>query len=376
MGSTYPVAVAAADLNGDGRTDLAVTQAVGHVSVLYNQGNGTFAREDHEIKAGILEDDLFSLAVGDLNGDGLPDLVTAGDGSEAVQILRNRTGARLLQQAQISGFVLEPPLPLATAANRIPNPEAVAVGDLNGDGRLDIAAVGAGGWVSLLLNHGGAGFSLDEVDLATADDTHPEPVSVAIADLNGDGRPEIAAADLTGVVSVLANQGGGHFALEPGLHLATPSDSNPEPDSVAARDMNGDGLPDLVVADLRGQAVSLLFNRGGGAFSAPVELSLPPASYPASIVVGDLNHDGRPDIAAACTGGATGTNSGVDVLLNEGGGKFAPSVTFHVGSPATPESLTLGDFNRDGRPDVAVADFNGYVRILLNTTGRPRPFSG
>ena len=180
-----PSAVAIGDLNGDGERDL-VTANLGQatVSVLLNRGNGTFGvRNDYS--AGRSPN---SVAIADLNGDGRREIVTTG-GRHTVSVLLNG-GAGGFQSRH----------DYRTGAD----PSAVAVGDLDGDGTIDLAVANAGS-VSVLLNRGST--FAPRIDYTVGD----SPMSLAIADLNGDGRPDLATASNEGGSSLLLNRGDGTF---------------------------------------------------------------------------------------------------------------------------------------------------------------------
>ena len=294
-----------------------------------------------------------SVAVGDFNGDGKPDLVVvnAGDNINAsnVSVFMNQGGGAFA--------------PEVTYAVGI-DPWSVAVGDLNGDGKPDLAVVdtigasGSNGTISVLLNKGVGTFAA-QVTYAVGE----APYSVAVGDLNGDGKPDLAVANsVDNTVGVLLNDGKGTFAAQ----VAYPVGSSPH--SVAMGDFNGDGKLDLAVVNngnggggQGGNTVSVLLNAGGGAFSTQV--IYPVGIAPISVAVGDFNGDGKPDLAVA-----NNSDDTVSVLLNVGAGTFAGQVAYPVGSG--PLSVAVGDFNGDGRPDLATANWDDFnASVLLNVGG-------
>jgi hypothetical protein len=245
----------------------------------------------------------------------------------------------------------------------------VAVGDFNCDGRADLAVANealpntASGNVSVLLGDGSGGF-------AAAVNFTPghEPESVAVGDFNGDGRADLAVANyLSNNVSVLLGDGSGGFTAP--VNFA----AGEGPVSVAVGDFNGDGRADLAVANeaLPNTAsgnVSVLLGDGSGGFAAAVNFGV--GAFPYSVAVGDFNGDGKQDLAVANAGSAN-----VSVLLGDGSGAFAAAVNFAAGDE--PSYVAVGDFNGDGRADLAVAnDFSNYVSVLLNTTGLNPPVVG
>lgn len=242
---TGPNSVAIGDLNRDGKPDLAVANyAAGTVSVLWGDGAGGFAAPA-DVTVGALSG---ALVIGDFNGDGAPDLAVANQGDDDVSVLEN-DGA--------GGFPTRLDLPSG------PSPRAVAVADVNGDGRLDLLvangreSVGDDS-VSVLLANGMSGFGPRQ-----GFPTGLNPNSIAVGDLDGDGRPDLVTAN-TGVVpsgtgasntvSVLLGTGTGEFG--PNADFVT----GDGPISVALADLNGDGRLDLVAANVFANTVSVLLN--------------------------------------------------------------------------------------------------------------------
>src|SRR2546426_457828 len=242
----YPQSVAVADFNGDGKLDFAVANFhSGNVSVLLGKGDGTFQTPINYDAA----DDPHSVAVGDFNGDGKADLAVANLASSNVSVLLGN-GDGTFQSAVNYG----------TAAGW-----SVAVGDFNGDGKADFAVAGYyDDNVSVLLGHGDGTFQAP-VNYGAGKD----PVSVAVADFNDDGKPDLAVAnrgsfwDFTdGSVSVLLGNGNGSFQVAVNYGVGANAGS------LAVADFNGDGKPDLALANSAG--VGVLLGTTGGAFQAAV----------------------------------------------------------------------------------------------------------
>jgi hypothetical protein len=331
-----PYSIAIGDLNGDGKQDLATANSAANgASVLLNRGNGSF-RAKRDYRTGRAP---YSVAIGDLNGDGKPDLATANYHSSTVSVLENR-GDGSFQAKLDYGTGLDP--------------LSVAIADLNGDGMLDLAtANGDANTVSVFQNDGAGGLQA-KVNYATGE----FPVSVAIGDLNGDGLLDLATAngaEGAHTVSVLLNRGDGTLQAKRDYGVGYGI-----PNSVAIADLNGDGKPDLATANGGdfGNSVSVLLGRGGGSFRPKREYRVGSRS----VAIGDLNGDRKPDLATANTGRT------VSVLANRGDGSFQVKLDYATG--AFPVSVAIGDLNGDGKRDMATANSSANtVSVLLNRPG-------
>jgi hypothetical protein len=275
------------------------------------------------------------VAVGDFNGDGRLDLAVTNYDSKNVSVLLGN-GDGTFGDARNS--------PTGSG------PRSVTVGDFNGDGIPDLAIANNAG-VSVLLGNGDGTFQAPR-----SFDAGGVGVRVAVGDFNGDGILDLAVAHLTGAeswgVSVLMGNGDGTFQAP--RSFATGS----SPDSVAVGDFNGDGIPDLAVANYASYTVSVLLGNGDGSFGAAVNYYL--GANPFSVTVGDFNGDGYPDLVVATSySGQPGT---VSVLLGNGDGTFQVARRFAAGS--YPVSVAVADVNNDGVPDLVVAGEVG-VRVLV-----------
>jgi hypothetical protein len=321
--------VAIGDVSGDGRPDLAVANySSSTVSVLLGNGAGGFGAKT-DFATGSFP---YSVAIGDVSGDGRPDLAVANASASTVSVLLGN-GA--------GGFGAK--TDFATGAGSV----FVAMGDVSGDGKPDLAVANAGAsTVSVLLGNGAGGFGA-KTDFTTGS----SPYSVAIGDVSGDGRPDLAVANASAsTVSVLLGTGAGGFGAK------TDFTSGTDPISVAIGDVSGDGRPDLAVANQGSSTVSVLFGNGAGGFAAKTDFAT--GGGPLSVAIGDVSGDGRPDLAAANYSGT------VSVLLGNGAGGFGANTDFTTGS--APSSVAIGDVSGDGRLDLAVANYNSNtVSVLL-----------
>jgi hypothetical protein len=331
LGGLSPGAVAAADLDGDGRPDLVVTHLyTSEVSVLLGDGAGGFLASSPP--------NLTPTAVADFNGDGVADYVTL----DGVHL-----GAG-------DGTFRDPPLALPVASDAVIS--AVVAADFNGDGKPDLAVTDfASDRVIILLGNGDGTFRP-----AGSFAAGRRPDAVVAGDFNGDGKPDLAVADFfSGDVTVLLGNGDGTFRPGATVHVG------PRPDAIAKADFNGDGRADLVVADDVTGELSVLLGNGDGTFRASG--SVPGGVGPVALIAADLNGDGRPDLAVADAGGLPGTG-GVMILAGAGDGTFGAARPAVPGLTVTPRALALGDFNGDGKPDLAVADYVlDEVTVLLRS---------
>ena len=256
----------------------------------------------------------------------------------------------------------------AFAATGLPN--GVAVGDLNGDGKLDVVlANNSGGTVAVFLNKTASGNTLSfspEADFAAGTDNEFSPV---IADFDGDGKRDIAVVNgSNNTVAVLLNTTAAG-ATSPSFAAAETAAVNNCPRGLASADFNGDGKSDLVVTNQCDGTVSVLLNTstGAGNISFAPEMTVTGGSSPMPVVVADVNGDGKPDLIV----GQSGSNT-LWVLINTtprgaSTASFSAQQTFSVGE--FPDSIVVADFNGDGKPDIAVTDNNdATLYVFENTT--------
>ncbi|CAF3308762.1 unnamed protein product [Rotaria sp. Silwood2] len=350
---TTPVSVTTDDVNGDGKIDIIVAYSgSNNVGVFLNSGTGTFTAQANPLTIANGKKPV-SVTTDDVNGDGKIDIIVAYSGSNNVGVFLNSGTATFTAQAN----------PLIIAGTT--TPESVTTDDVNGDGKLDIIVAYSGSNnVGVFLNSGTGTFTAQPNLLTIAGTT--TPVSVTTADVNGDGKPDIIVAySGSNNVGVFLNSGTGTFTAQTNSLIIAGATT---PVSVVAGDVNADGKPDIIVAYSGSNNLGAFLNSGTGTFTAQTNLiTLAGATTPASVVAGDVNADGKPDIIVAYSG-----SNNVGIFLNDVTITFIPEANpLTIAGATTPMSVTTTDVNGDGKPDIIVA-YSGSKNVgvfLNNGTG-------
>jgi hypothetical protein len=341
--------IAVGDFNGDGRPDavlVASTNGFGDVTPYINTGGGGF-RAEGAISTDAGSDNAEWPVVADVNGDGRADILVLDVGPTLADAAAPTYGPAVTALLGDGDGSFQQPINTPIGFE----PDDMVAGDFNGDGRTDIALTDTSGNVHILLGTGAGGFTPLDSFAGGAETGDPGLGSMAVGDLNGDGTLDLAVGNWTnGTVSIFLGAGDGTFTAGP--TLATTS-----PNAIAIGDLNHDGIPDIAVAayGIDG-TVSVFLGKGDGTFTGLAPFTTPnPAqtglSGLSSIAIGDINNDGTPDLVVS--GGSSNGKPSVSVLLGNGDG------TFRLGSQETGTTagidgsgLALADADGDGRTDI------------------------
>ena len=361
-----PSAGATADFNGDGKPDLAIMNSLDDaIVILLGNGDGTFTQgatipnvtASNCVPFPLNQRSNCSVVAGDFNQDGKADLAATSDFDNTVTILLGHGDGTFVQA---SGSPI-------TVGNF---PETVRTGDFNNDGVLDlVVANGKDDTVSILLGNGDGTFTAGA----------PVPVAgfpffTAVADFNGDGLADVAVTSADdNTVTILLGNGDGTFHQAAGSPIPG-FDYNPA--QVIAADFNGDGIPDLAVAnytaidqtppeDDQKSNVSVLLGKGDGTFTPAPGSPITVGLYATNVLAADFNQDGKTDLAVLNQGDINDLpTQTLTLLLGDGTGGFASAGTpTQLGK--TPNDLVAADFSGNGNTDLAIPNIGEFDTTIL-----------
>jgi hypothetical protein len=325
--------IASGDVDGDGDDDLGLVSVVpDNLAVLFSGEEGTFTLPlESSVLVATEPRKPHSIATGDFDGDGRPEVATSDGHDISVSLFRNVDG-RLAHVGEVA---------FAEAGHL----NSIVTNDIDGDGDLDLlVADREANRIGVLLNRG--------------DGTYPapvhykvgqEPFMVTTGDFDGDGAPDMVAANKSAnTITLYRNRRDGTFETRRDLAVGV------QPLAVAAADLDGDGDVDLVTANQTSISLSILQNAGGGEFGPASEF--PVLSAPRYVIAADLDEDGDQDLAVA--------DSEVSVILNRGDGTFFSQQLLPVGGGG-PYSVLAADVNADDRLDLAIVSEEKFTVAVL-----------
>ncbi|CAM4809506.1 unnamed protein product [Rotaria magnacalcarata] len=339
---SLPFALAIGDFNEDNNLDVAVANyGTNNVGIFLSYGNGSFASQ-MTFSTG-MNSHPYSIAIGYLNNDTQLDIVVANSGTNNVGVLfGHANGTFEIETTYFTG--------------NSSSPFSVVLADLNNDLTLDIVVANSGmDNVGVLFGYGNGSFAKQR-EFATGINSYP--LSLAIGDFNKDNRSDIAISNYgTNHVDVLF--GNNYATFSPQVTYTTGDASGPN--SVAIGYLNNDSHLDIVVANCWNNNVGVFLGNGDGSFSTQTSYSTGLYSLPYSVVLADVNLDGRLDIVVA----NSGTDS-ISILLGYGDGTFVNSKNYSTGYNSEQYSVAIGDLNNDNKLDIVVANFDANnIGILL-----------
>ena len=346
--------MAVGDLNGDGKPDLAFQSndtTGGGISILLNTGSGTFGSAAYYPVAisGVFAG--AGIAIGDVNGDKKPDIVVGSAGGATAIVYLNQGAGTF----KVSGTVGSIPL----------NPtNNVVLADINNDKKLDIVVPDPFGDVYTFYGTGKGTFTAGQVyPLQSCNDC--SNFLVAVADFNGDGTLDVLDTDGFFTNTVSLGRGDGTFQTAQSFPFALEGQYQ----NIAVADFNGDGIPDVAAQGVTSGSVAVVLGAQHGTLAAKQLItSVCTNTFTYGIAAGDVNGDGKADVVAVFGGGSDSCNHEVAVLLGLGTGKFKKAAFYPTGAGtnAQEEEVYLVDVNGDAKLDIVIANSDGTLSVLLN----------
>ena len=343
---TAPQRVAVADFNHDGIPDIVVLNSSGSsLSVLLSNGDGTF-RAPLNTTLGAYPRNM---AISDVNLDGLPDVITDDADNNQLYVLLGSGDGTFRTPIKFEGI-----------------DDGLAIGDFNGDGKPDLATTDfPNGKIIIWLGKGDGTFT-NQSSVTMGNGLGSGTNAVVARDLNRDGKLDLVAVNMfLGSVSVALGNGDGTF--HPAVNYPLEVGTNPQ--ALAVTDINADGIPDIVVAEMPLFSVAVFLGNGDGTFKKfgffPLASTLGPQPALFDVALGDVNGDGKPDLIV--TKRSPTNTFFVSTLLGIGDGTWGQAQDFSTNAGAS--SVALADFNHDGKLDIVTATTasNGAT-VLVNTT--------
>ncbi len=334
---TAPVEMISTDVDNDGDLDLLIVGNGNQLYVRLNNGDGTFASSvSYSTNSNVAD-----MYLSDIDGDGDLDVMTAHTGNSGIDTQLNDGDGTFT--GGYTGF--------GTVA-------AIVTTDLDNDGYIDvIGANPSDNYLSFNRNQGNNSYQPAGFGGSLSFAAGTTPVDIAMADLNGDGRPDFVTANSgSDNVSYFMNNGDGTVATAVNYSVGT------GPTSVVISDVDEDGYADIIVANETSDNVSVLINNGDGTFAAAVNYAA--GDGPGSITLYDFNGDGDIDLLIP-----NSVSDSVSVLESNGDGTFGTRTAYAAGDE--PVSVVMLDYDNDGDIDMLVANKTGNTISIIEATGGP-----
>ncbi|CAF2748592.1 unnamed protein product, partial [Rotaria sp. Silwood2] len=339
---SFPRYVLAGDINKDNHLDIVtVNSKSSSISILMGHGNGTF--DIPRVYSTGKDSYPLAVAINDFNNDDRSDLIIADPGTDSIGILLGFHYTTFQSQKTYS-------------SENTRRPHNIITSDFNNDKYLDIAiAFHLSDNIGILLGYGNGSFGV-MMTYSIGNGSGPE--SLVGHDFNNDGQMDIAVVNSgTNDIGILLGYGNGSFATI--IKYSTGEGSTPF--AIVLSDMNNDGRADIVVTNSATKNIGILLGRGNLTFDAIVTYPIEHGADPASIAVGDFDNDGQTDIAVANFYAGS-----ISIFLGYENGSFTSQMTYSTGYQSMPYWITVGDFNRDNRLDIASSNYGmNNVGILL-----------
>ena len=371
--------VAVADIDGDGKPDMVVVnRSTNTFSILKNTSSSlTIGKTSFASKVDFATDSTPSfVTIGDLDGDGKQDIVIVNMFTNKISVYRNTSTIGTINAASFAAKV-------NFIADTISMPTSVAIGDLDGDGKPELVVTNSfSNSISILKNTAHVG-NIDSTSFAPSIDftTGLGPVSVAISDINGDGKPDLIVSDFDAkTISVLKNISTSGSITKTSFAAKVDFKVGTCPNALTTGDLNGDGKPDIIVLNQANSTISILQNVSKlgviDSTSLSSQIVLPSnGSSPYFVSVGNVDSDSLPDIVVA---NLISNNISIIKNVHSSGNLSASSFSSGVNIPTGyfPVSVAIADFNGDDKPDLAVPNYGANtISVFQNLSANILPVS-
>ena len=361
--------IAVADIDGDGKADLVVVnRSTNTFSIFRNTSNNS--QPVFAAKVDFITDSTpSSVAIGDLDGDGKPDIVITNMFTNKISVYRNTAVSGSISANSLAAQV-------SFIADTLALPTSVAIGDLNGDGKPDLAVTNSYyNTVSVLKNISKVG-NIDMNSFSPAVDfiTGLGPTSVAITDIDGDGKQDLVVSNLNAkTISVFRNKVTSNTIDTTSFSAKVDFKVGTGPNALAIGDINVDGKPDVIVANQGSNTLSILTNKAfigiidSTSFASKVDISSNGES-PYYVAIGNIDSDTLPDIVVSNL-----ISNNISVIRNLyttgvlSSKSFASGVNFATGY--YPYSASIVDLDGDGKADLVVPNYGKNTISVYQNMG-------